>query len=405
MLSLGAALIGSFLNADKSDCRGAELACPCGGSARYSGRRSKTFTSVLGALRLRRAYYHCDRCQRGFYPRDQVLGMTERSVSPGVVRMIGQTAARVSFAQTCTLLWELARVSISDKQAERSAESLGRQIAHDESGHAEVRPNAAKTLYLGMDGTGIPMRKEATSGRSGKQPDGSARTREVKLVSVWSAETFDQDGRPQRDPGSVSYNAAIESAASAPGDQQLSPFARRVEREARRRQFYDAERQVVIGDGAPWIWNVCHELFPDAIQVVDIFHAREKLWDLGKVIYGVGSDLTERWVEDRAAELKRGDTDALLAALSKHRNTHKEAVQAMGYFRNNRKRMRYAEFRAQGLCVSSGVLEAGCKNAIGSRLKRGGMHWSVSGANAIIALRCCVLSNRFDDFWHRKTAI
>jgi hypothetical protein len=67
--------------------------------------------------------------------------------------------------------------------------------------------------------------------------------------------------------------------------------------------------------------------------------------------------------------------------------------------------MRYAEFRAQGFCTSTGVVEAGCKLAIGTRLKRSGMHWTVRGANAIIALRCCKLSARFEDFWERRAQI
>lgn len=404
MMDLGAALLGSFVNADQRDCQGPELACACGGRAHYCGRRHKTFTSTLGRLTLSRAYYHCKACTSGIYPRDEALGMTERSVSPGVLKMIGQSAARMSFAESARLLWELAKVRVSVKQVERSAENLGDRIAADERHVIEAEPNQAKTLYLGMDGTGVPMRAAEVAGVAGKQPDGSARTREVKLVAVWSAESLSRKGRPQRDPGSVSYNAAIESAATRPDARQMSQFARRVEREAHRRQFYLAARQVVLGDGAPWIWNLCYELFPKAIQIVDIFHAKQKVWDVGKTIYGTDTDLTQPWVQMRLDELDDGDIDALLAAFSGFAKHHHSVVQAMGYFNNNAKRMRYREFRAQDLCVSSGVLEAGCKTAIAERLKQAGMHWTVDGANAIAALRCSVLSNRFDDFWYRKAA-
>ena len=116
------------------------------------------------------------------------------------------------------------------------------------------------------------------------------------------------------------------------------------------------------------------------------------------------NDLTQPWVQMRLDELDGGDMDALLAAFSGFSKHHHTVVQAIGYFRNNAKRMRYREFRAQGLCVSSGVLEAGCKTAIAERLKQAGMHWTVNGANAIATLRCCVLSNRFDDFWYRMFA-
>jgi len=74
----------------------------------------------------------------------------------------------------------------------------------------------------------------------------------------------------------------------------------------------------------------------------------------------------------------------------------------IGYFEKNKDRMRYNEFRRQGLFVGSGVVEAGCRTVIGQRLKQSGMHWTVKGANSIIALRCCFLSNRWEDFWEYR---
>ena len=88
-----------------------------------------------------------------------------------------------------------------------------------------------------------------------------------------------------RDHGSVSYNAAIESAASRDTDPQPAAFAQRVYREAIRRGFDTADRQVVIGDGAAWIWNVAGEQFPDAIEIVDIYHAKQHLCDVAKTIW------------------------------------------------------------------------------------------------------------------------
>jgi hypothetical protein len=112
-------------------------------------------------------------------------------------------------------------------------------------------PPAAPTMYLGMDGTGVPMRSAALAGRVGKQPDGSAKTREVKLVTVWTAEGRDADGTAVRDPGSVTYSAAIETAAGPNAVEAFSPFAQRVDRETHRRGFDRAPRRVVLGDGAP----------------------------------------------------------------------------------------------------------------------------------------------------------
>ena len=317
--------------------------------------------------------------------------------------MVGRAAAMVSFAEAGELLGELAGVPVDAKQVERTAEALGREIARDERDVIEPQDPTAPVMYLGMDGTGVPLRPSELTGRAGKQPDGSARTREVKLVTVWSAEGHDEQGVPVRDRGSVSYSAAIESAATLDTDTTLPAFARRVEREARRRGFDAAARRVVIGDGAPWIWNVAGELFPGAVEVVDLFHAKGHLSDVAKAIYGATGDLGRAWARERHAELDEGRMDDLLAALRVHAGSSDEARRCLGYVTANRERMRYPEFRAKGLCVSSGVVEAGCKVVVGTRLKRAGMHWTLAGADAIIALRCAQLSGRFEAFWERRS--
>ena len=359
--------------------------------------------TVLGDITLNRAYYHCEVCGTGFCPRDIELGLQGSSHSAAITRMVGLTAAMVSFVETSELLRELAGVAVSPKQAERVAKALGRAIASDERKVVEEGNPIAPTMYLGMDGTGIPMRSSEIDGRKGKQPDGSSKTREVKLVTAWSAEGRDQEGIPVRDPGSVTYSAAIESAASRYNDELPSAFSQRVYREAQRRGFNQAKRRVVLGDGAPWIWNLATEQFPGAIQIVDLFHAKEHLSDVAKAIYGPGSDLGRQWAKKRHAELDNGNMDALLHALRAHEERNEEARKCIDYVTKNKSRLNYPAFRAQGLCVSSGIVEAGCKVAIGTRLKRCGMHWTLDGANAIIALRCCKLSGRFDEFWARRS--
>ena len=183
-----------------------------------------------------------------------------------------------------------------------------------------------------------------------------------------------------------------------------SELVQRVVREATRRGFEQAGRRVVLGDGALWIWNLADEHFPGAIQIVDLYHAKKHLWDVAKAIYGAGSDLAEQWAKTRRDELDEGTIDDILAALRLHVDANDEARKCFDYVTRNRHRMRYPAFRAQGLCVGSGVVEAGCKTAIGIRCKRAGMHWTVAGADAIIALRCCQLSGRFEDFWERRSA-
>jgi hypothetical protein len=403
-LRLAARALEQRLNADTSDHESAELPCACGTPAQYHGRHKKTFESVLGPLHLLRAYYHCAQCQSGFCPRDRHLQLQSFALTPGVLRMTGSTAALVSFAESSSLLRELAGVEVSASQVQRAAESLGAEIAADERSLVEPMGEVAPTMYLGMDGTGVPMRASEVAGRAGKQPDGSAKTREAKIVTLWTAESRDKEGRAMRDPGSITYSAALESAATLDTSPDLSEFAERVLREAKRRGFAQVPRRVVLGDGSLWIWNTATEVFPEAIQILDRFHAKEHLSGLGKLLYGADSEPGRQWIHARYDELDEGRIAPLLLALLDHALEHEEALQCVEYFLRNLERIRYPEFHAQGLCTSTGVVEAGCKVVIGTRLKRSGMHWSESGANAIIALRCSKLNGRYEDFWERRSA-
>jgi hypothetical protein len=405
VLQLAGKAVEQRLNADLSDEARTLLPCSCGRPARYAGRRAKQVQTVLGQLRVERAYFHCSGCGHGFCPRDQALGIENTSLSPALIRMVGTVGALVSFQEGSALLQELAGVAVDAKQVERTAEALGEEIAADERVYTEACDTLPlpQTLYLGMDGTGIPLRAEELVGHKGKQPDGSAKTGEVKLCTIWSAETLDSEGTPIRDPGSVTYSAALESASALDTAAGRAPFAERVWREATRRHFCHASRRVVLGDGALWIWNIAADQFPDATQIVDRYHAKERLSALGKSLYGLTHPRATQWAERRKAELDSGKFQALLNAIRRHIPGSEEARRCLHYFQTNRQRMRYPEFHAQGFCTSTGVVEAGCKVAIGTRLKRTGMHWTVRGSNAIIALRCTKLSGRFQDFWERKT--
>ena len=293
--------------------------------------------------------------------------MDRTDLSPGVTRMTGAAAAPVSFARASGLLDDLAGVRVGAKHVQRTAEASGREIAAlERQGPAEPAAPPAPTVYLGMDGTGVPGRASETAGRPGKQPDGSARTREVKLVVVRTAETRDEEGLPRRDPGSVTYSAAIGSAASRDTDPDPSAFAR---------------HRVILGDGAKWIWRIAAEDYPGAIQIVDLWHAREKPWEVAKALFDSGDrERAAAWAHARCDDLEEGRLDGLLATLRAHAGACEAAGQCAGYIETNRSRMRYPEFRAQSPCVGSGVVESGCRTAVG-RLKQAGMHWTVAGAD------------------------
>jgi hypothetical protein len=157
VLQLAGAAVEQRLNADTSDERGSPTRCACGQEARLAGRRSKRVHSVLGPLQIERAYYHCSKCGHGFCPRDEHLGIENTSLSPALTRMVGTVGALVSFEEGSAWLQELAGVPVDAKQVERTAETLGKEIAEDERLHSEPLDSLSlpQILYLGMDGTGF----------------------------------------------------------------------------------------------------------------------------------------------------------------------------------------------------------------------------------------------------------
>ncbi len=406
MHQMGGLLLGRLLNADGGGYQGAHLDCGQGHWAEFIDYRTKEIVTVLSPVEVQRAYYYCGVCEGGVIPKDQELDIVGTGFSPGVRRMIGRVGGKEAFAEGHRDLKELAGVRVKSKQVERVAEAIGEQIeaaAMQERKallSGQVLPwKAVPKLYSALDGTGVPVVPRETQGRAGKDETRQAKTREAKLGCVFTQTGLDKKGRPVRDEASTSYVGAIEMA---------EPFGWRIYAEALRRGLSRAELVIILGDGAPWIWGIANEHFPGAIQIVDLYHAREHLSNLGKILYGPGSPRWKRWTAARYEELDAGEVEAVVAALQRVRtrgpNAQAEVRKAIAYFQSHAERMRYAEFRRQGLFVGSGVMEAGCKTLIGLRLKQSGMRWTVRGANAIIALRCCELSGRWEEFWENRAA-
>jgi len=406
MTRLGASLLGRLLAADTGH-RGPRIDCGAGHSAEFVGYRARTIGTVLGPVALRRAYYHCAGCGGGIAPRDDELGVTGVSLSPGLRKMTARVGAAAPFAKAADLLTELAGIRLNPKRIERSAEADGAAAAArltTESAaitrqQVAVLPATARggpdKLYIAIDGTGVPMVPAAVTGRAGKAPDGRARTREVKLAALFTQTRIDTQGRPVRDPDSTSYLASFAPVAE---------FATLVAAEARRRGA-DAIRQlVVLGDGAPWIWKLATAILPEATPIVDLYHAREHLHDLAADLTATLGEQHPKWLAARLADLDAGDIETLVTQTQRHLpqlpdHTAHDTAKALGYFKTNAHRMRYAYFRAHGLFVGSGVVEAGCKSIVGQRLKLSGMRWNLPGATGILTLRCHQANDRFDHIW------
>lgn len=401
----GAEVLGRLLS--NSSPPVSQTPCACGHSAHYHDTRSKQLLTAVGPLRFERGYYLCPHCHQGQSPRDRELGVEGLACSPGVRRMMAVVGSESSFEQGREQLELLAGIDVTAKAVERQAEAIGTDIEAAEQAEMrrakqlelpEVCASAVPLLYIEMDGTGVPVVKAETQGRVGKVEGQAAHTREVKLGCVFTQTATDKDGRPVRDEASTSYVAAIESSEQ---------FGLRLYTEAWRRGWSRAAKKVVLGDGAVWIWNVADQHFPGAIPIVDLYHARQHLWELSTKLFPTADKARKRWIARCLDRLEKGKIESLVKILRDLRPPSAELAKTVAneadYFARNAERMRYPSFRAQGLFVGSGVVEAGCKEVIGSRLKRSGMFWTVRGANSIIALRCCRLSGRFENYWESRS--
>ena len=407
MHQAGASTLTELLRFSAPDQRA--IPCPCGQPALYREPRTKTVLTAVGTVEVSRPYYLCGHCHEGQFPVDRELDIVATEFSPGVRRMQALVGQQAPFEHGREQLKLLAGLAVTTKSVERVAESIGADIARQEQQEIDravqldlpvIVGQPVPILYVQMDGTGVPVVKKETAGRKGKLDGLPAHTREAKLGCVFTQTTWDQEGYAMRDPDSTTYTGAIENAEQ---------FGKRLYVEAWKRGWSRAEKTVVIGDGAEWIWNLAKEHFPGAIQIVDLFHARQHVWDLARLLYPNDTKRRNAWIGlHQKRWLDQGKIAKLVASLHAIQTADADLANKIrneaDYFASNAARMNYPKFRKQHLFVGSGIIEAGCKTVIGHRLKQSGMFWTVKGANSILALRCSHLNGRFEDYWERRRA-
>jgi hypothetical protein len=386
-----------------------QLPCSCGSSASYEELRSKSIATIVGPARVVRGYFLCDNCGTGQFPVDAELDIENTEFSPGVRRMQALVGHQEPFEHGRQQMKVLAGLDVTAKSVERTAEAIGADLARHEQDEIQkafqlelpaFAGEPIPILYVEMDGTGIPVVKKETVGRAGKIDGQPAHTREAKLGCVFTQTNSDKEGYPIRDPDSTSYTGAIETAEE---------FGRRIYLEAQKRGWSRALLKVVIGDGAEWIWTLAALHFPGAIEIVDLYHARQHLWEVVRKLYPNQEEKQKAWMKIHQKRLlDKGKIEKLVSALRALAFDHPDIAEKIrteaDYFERNAERMRYPKFRRLHLFVGSGVIEAGCKTVIAARLKRSGMFWTVDGANAILALRCSFLNGRFEDYWEGRLA-
>jgi hypothetical protein len=358
------------------------------------GRETLQVEGMFGFFSLQRTYFHHPGKKGGHFPADAALGL-EGSYTPALARLIClEGAEEASFRKASEHLAEVGGIEVSERQIQRVTGRVGEGALQWQQRERLPQPCDAVVLYISADATGVPMRRELLAGRKGKAPDGSAKTRMAMLGCVFTQHKLDEEGRPIRDHDSTTYLAGFQSP---------SEFGISLRREAIARGLFSASQVVVLIDGASGLEKLGRDYFPGAVQIVDFYHAMEHLELLLASL--LGKDDAQRLQRPRHHWKKLLLHDGLERIIDRARAEASEwgrlpeVENALGYFLNNRERMRYGTFRKMGYFIGSGVIEAGCRTIIGQRCKQSGMFWSEPGASKVLALRCIHSSRRLDSFW------
>jgi len=406
MLAAGAKVLGTLLEEIGVGRREEPVVCECGLRMESRGLKDKPLMTILGTVPYSRSMYQCSGCGKTWYPGDEELDVVGTTRSPGLRRMMARAGSQSTFKEGREDLKVYAGIEVSAKDVERVAEQIGQEMEawlKEEQKQVlaqELTAPLVKTIpvmYVCYDGTGVPMTRAELAGRKGKQANGSALTREVKLGCVFTQTAKNERGFPVRDPESTSFVGSIESS---------DKFGWRIYAETVRRGLNNAKQVVILGDAAEWIHSIKEEHFPGAIQIVDLYHAREHVAALCKYLFAEDERALVRHRIRWWTLLDEGKVEKIARQAGQKLPLIPEACEKaskeIAFLEKHKEMMRYAEFRKRGFFVGSGVMEAGCKTVIGSRMKQSGMEWSLRGANAIISLRCVMKSGRLEDYWESR---
>jgi hypothetical protein len=352
---------------------------------------------LFGSFVICRDYYYHPGKQQGHYPADAALGL-EGAYTPALARLIClEGADQSSYQQAQEHLRETGGIEVSARQIQRVVQRVGAEAQAWQERSALPGSCDAPIMYISADATGVPMRKEELEGRSGKQPDGTAKTRSAYLGCVFTQHRRDEKGRPIRDYDSTTYVSTMKP---------LEDFGPRLRQEAIGRGVGQAHQVVLLIDGAPGLENMGHLNFDGATQIVDFYHGAEHAGQVVEALLGSKEHppykaQRSRWVR----RLLRNGVENLIQETRQQCAGQPQAQTVedeLGYFVHNVERMKYGAFRRQGFFIGSGVIEAGCKTLIGSRCKQSGMFWGEPGTQNILALRCIRASRRLQKFWKHR---
>ena len=400
LMKLGRFLMGSWLALQENAYPEESSVCPhCGAEAGYQFKREGTLLTIVGQVSYRRAYYLCAQCHKGHYPLDDQLGLRPGELSAEMESLTAMTGVQLPFEQSSQLFEELTLVSVSDHSVAKATQAMGSEVqaleaewmtqSEDEDWLQEQERVAERPqrLYAALDAAKVHVRGED------ERP-----WRDMK-IGVWFRTTATPPETPDEEweiqATDLSYYCDIE---------QAEVFGKLLWATGCQRQAQLAQELIFLGDGAEWIWNLVQEHYPEAVQIVDWFHASEYIAPVAHTAFS-DPDQREDWIKQVRTDLWEGRLDAVQDAFGgfvDHKQAGETAKKAFTYFTNNRHRMDYPSYRAKGYQIGSGTVESGCKQIVTQRLKIAGAIWDLDNAVQTAKARAALLSNQWSILRSRR---
>ncbi len=402
---VGRRAIGQAL--EKVDVVEPTVRCSCQHQATYCSRREGMVITVFGRAYYKRSYYICHHCGQGKKPLDRRLQIKPGEMSQGLKALLALLGIQTSFDEAAELAQELLLVQISDNSIRKAVQWVGeKQDALEEkwkrlsdwhhymNDATRQETDAPRRLYGSMDGVMVPTHTE---------------WRELKTVCWYEVSPVSERQWPSRYKKRVGELEALKATNIRYhcDIQEAEAFSSLLWATGAHYLADQAQELIFVCDGAKWIWRLVEENFPEAIQILDWYHAVEYLTPVAQALFSE-KEQQMAWMATMKEHLWFSRTQTVIDAcltLADHSAVLEPATKAATYFQNNLPRMDYANFRAQGYFVGSGTVESGCKQIGAMRLKRSGAQWLEGGARLVAKARALWLSGQWDEVVNNPTSL
>lgn len=383
----------------------------------------KTFLTRFGLVEITRALYQADRGGQAYAPLDHFWDMDGHFATVDVREAICLAMSHMTASESAQLFSKCSLFRPSATAIQHVAEKVHDEIIPQQTSlEAKIQkritvPKQSRVLVASMDGVNVPLREPgATRGRPAERPGQETDTEKqscyknamVGTISFYG-DVPDGQESPERLQGFTMARMPQPYAVTFKDkfEQHLATF----ERKAGPRIT-----KVFLCDGHRTLWNYADQQkrYDDYEKLIDFYHTEEHLSKAAEALFGKRSAQAHAWYnkyrlklleqEDSVASVRR--SMAYYSQMQRLSKSRQEALtKEQTFFRRNQCRMKYAEFRARGLPIGSGPVEAACKSIVKTRLCRSGMRWSRQGGQRILDFRCYAKCGLWNEFWDAYKAI